>query len=252
MHETVEEVLPRVEEEDGDKELEGRDGHVVEEAGDGHLPGSKGGDDDVGCAGGGEEGIVASGESSSEEGVRGGEVLGDGRGVEAEQAEEAREGALQQAQAGGPNGDVVVVLARHLRGLSQGEKGAGGNLDDLLNNDVAGDVVSRDMVALCDFLGGVQSVLGEEVEGVDDVEEDGDDPVDGDGGDEVEPKVGDPGEDVALGLKGVFGQRWQAGVEEGVVGSHGFQAGGRDVCHAGPRWVLLWLPLEGRARDANE
>lgn len=186
VHQTVEEVLPGVDDGDGDKELDGGNEEVIDDLGHVHLPGSKGR-----LVGGCDErGVVATSESAGQQRVRFEETLGDGGSVEAKDSQKGREDSLRNADASGPDSDVVVGLADHLGRLGHCEDGAGDDLDDLLEDDVAGDLVPGNMVALGDLLGGVQPVLGEVVTDVDGVEGQGQRPVDGDGDDEGEPEVG--------------------------------------------------------------
>lgn len=138
VHQAMQEVLPGVENEDGDEELQSGDENVVDEAGDGQFPGGENGHVGVGL----EEGIVAAGDGTSEQGVSGGHVLRDGGGVETNEGEHARDGALGETHASGPDGNVIAVLANVLGRIGELEEGAGDNLDELLNDDVAGDLVA--------------------------------------------------------------------------------------------------------------
>ncbi len=170
---------------------------------------------------------MAAGEGAGQQRVGRGHVLGDGGGVEPEGAEDGGHGALGQADAGGPDGDVIALHAGGLAVLSQGEEGRGGDLDDLLDEHVAGDLVARHEVALGDLLGGVQAVLGEQVVDVDHVERHGHEPVGDVRQDEREPEVGDPRQQVGHECCLVCRQRRQ-GRRDGGVG-HGGEARRRGV-----------------------
>lgn len=100
------------------------------------------------------------------------------------------------------------------------------------------------MVAAGNLVGGVQAVLGEEVERVNGVEEEAHGPVDDDGRDERQPKVGAPRPQVGSGLEVVGGQRRERRVEEGRVAGHDGgggrgEAGRGSVDHCKARWFLL-------------
>lgn len=196
VHKTVQEVLPGIENKDSDEELHARGDDMVDGLGEHHFPCDKSGLSSVRG-----EGVVSSGNGTSQHWMRIGEVLGDGGGVEAEGSEENGQGALGETDAGGPDGDVVLSLARHLGRLGQRQDSAGGDLDDLLHNDIASDLVARGTIALSDFFRSVEAILREEVVDVNEVEGQGEDPVDDDGDDEGEPEVGDPGKKVGLRLK---------------------------------------------------
>lgn len=124
----------------------------------------------------------------------------------------------------------MLSLADHLGRLGQGEDGTGGDLDNLLENDIARNLVARDVVALGDLVGGVEAVLREQVVDVDGVEEQGEDPVDDDGDDEGQPEVGQPRDEVGLLLEGVFWERREGGFEERVV-RHARDGGDGLVAH---------------------
>ena len=229
MHQAVEEILPCVEDEDGEEELKARDEDVVDELGAGQFPGGESGNLGLG----GEEGIVSSCQGASEKRMRGSHILGEGSGIDTEEAQQTWQGTLDEAQARSPDGDVVVGLARHLWGLGEGEQSARDDLDDLMNNDIAGDLVAGDMIPAQNLVGCVETVLGEEIKDVDNVEDHGHNPVYDHGGEDVEPGIGDPRQEILLRRQGIFRQRRQASVEEGVVGGH--VGGGRAVDHGGGR-----------------
>jgi len=194
----VPKVLPCVEEARGHPELEAGDEHPVDGLCDQQLPSRKrrdGGPRDV-AERRGEERVVPAGQGARQQRVGGSHVLGDGRGVESERSEDGGERALRQADAGRPDGHIVLLHARLLPRLGQCEEGRGRDLDYLLDDDVAGHLVPRRQVALADLLGRVQPVLREQVVDVDDVEDHGHDPVGDVRQDERQPKVGDEGQEV--------------------------------------------------------
>lgn len=110
---------------------------------------------------------MAARQRAREQRMRGRHVLGDGGGVQAQHAQHGGQHALRQADARGPDGDVVVLHAGHLGGLGQAQHSGGDHLDDLLEDDVAGDLPARGEVALGDLVGGVEAVLGEDIVDVD-------------------------------------------------------------------------------------
>ena len=229
VHGAVPKVLPGVEEAHGQPELEAGDQQPVDGLGDHQLPGGKGRDGgarDVAEDGGGEERIVPAGQGAGQERVGGSHVLGDGGGVESERSEDGGEGALGEADTGGPDGDVIVLGAGHLARLGETQKGRRRDLDDLLDHDVPGDLVARRQVALADLLGGVQAVLREEVVDVDDVEGRRHEPVRDVRQDERQPEVGDEGQKVGY-RPGLEGRKRRERRRDGCVG-HGC-GGGREA-----------------------
>ena len=188
MHQAVKEVLPGIENKDGDEELQRRHQDVVDGLCCHHLPLRKRRGDRLAA----QEGVMAAGESARQERMRRRHVLGNSRGVEAHDAQQSGHDTLSEADARSPDGDVVVGLANVLWGIRQLQDGARGDLDNLLEDDISGDFISRGVVALGDLLGRVKSVLGEQVERVNDVEEQRHDPVHGDWEDQRHPKVGKP------------------------------------------------------------
>lgn len=227
MHQSVKEVLPGVENEDGNKVLQGRNEDVVDGLCKGKFPGSKG---RGGAAGGGfRDGIVASSQSSGKERIGSRHALGDGGGIESDKTEETGQRTLGKADASCPDGNVVVSLANHLLGLSDGQCVACCNLDDLLDDDIAGNFVACRVVALGDFFGRVKTELRKEVEHVDGVEEERRRPVDGNWEKQRQPEVRDPREQIGLWLKRVGRQRRKRRIVEAVVGHDGSLGG--EVVH---------------------
>lgn len=174
VHQTVEEVLPCVEDRDSGEQLHTGDDQPVDGLSDKELPSGEGGDDGVRSVKqlGGEERVVASSEGAGDERVaRSRHVLGNRGGVESEQAENGGQGALGKADAGRPDGDVVLFATNGLLVVNNLEEDGHSDLDQLLDQDIASDLVARDVVALGDLLGGVKAVLGPDVVGVNEVEE---------------------------------------------------------------------------------
>lgn len=238
----MEKVLPRVEDKDGHEKLQRGHEDMVDDFGERHLPAGKHGNSSAARAAaaalGLEKRVVTARDRAGEQGMCLGHVLRNGRGVEPDEPEQAGDGALGQSQARRPDGNVVLVLADVLGRVGELEDGTGGDLDDLLDDDVAGDLVARGVVAAGDFLRGVQSVLGEEVEGVDEVKGERHGPVDEDGKEEGEPKVGAPGDEVGSGLEVIGGQRRQGRVEKSVVVGHDGREGPcRCVDHFRAGWT---------------
>lgn len=225
MHQSVEEVLPSVENEDGNKVLQGWNEHVVDDLCNSKLPRSKG----RGAAGGFRDGIVASSQSTSKERIGSRHALGDGRGIESDKTEQTGQPTLGKADASGPDSNIVVGLANHLLGLGDGQSVARRDLDDLLDDDIAEDFVACRVVARGDFLWSVQAELREEVEHVDGVEEERRRPVDGNGSQQRQPQVGDPWEQIRLWLQRVGRQRRKRRIVEAVVGHDGSLGG--EVVH---------------------
>ena len=79
----MKEILPCIEDEDGEKELEGRNEDIVDEFGAGQFPRSEGGR--LGVSG--EEGIVPSGQGAGDEGVRGSHIFGESGGIDTKKAQ---------------------------------------------------------------------------------------------------------------------------------------------------------------------
>lgn len=225
MHQSVKEVLPGVENEDGNKVLQSWNEHVVDGLCNSKFPRSKG----RGAGGGFRDGIVASSQSTSKERIGSRHALGDGRGIEPDKAEQTGQRTLGEADASGPDGNVIVGLANHLLGLGDGQSIARRDLDDLLDDDIAEDFEACRVVARGDFLGRVQAELGEEVEHVDAVEEERRRPVDGNGSQQRQPQVGDPWEEIRLGLQRVGRQRRKRRIVESLVGHDGSLGG--EVVH---------------------
>ena len=241
VHESVQKVLPSVENENSHKELHRRNKHVVDDLGRHHFPAGKDGRRGLGA----EERIVASSNGAGKHGMRGRHALGNGRGVETKNAKEARQHALGETDPRRPDSNVIFTLAYVLGRVGQLQDGTRGDLDYLLDDDVAGDLVARGVVAAQDFLGRVQAVLRKEIERINEMENGRHGPVDGDGQDEGQPKVGAPRDEVGLGDETIFRQRRKGRVEEGAIG-HGGRWVGRFVDHD------LWpLPRE-REREKRE
>lgn len=176
VHQPVKEVLPGIENKDGDEELQRRHQDVVDGLCCHHLPLRKPRGDRLAA----QEGIMTTSESAREKRMRRRHVLGNGRGVEAHDAQQSGHNTLSEADTRGPDGDVVISLSNVLWGVRQLQDGARGDLDNLLDNDISGDLISRGVVPLADLLGSMKSVLRKQVERVNDVEEQRHDPVHGD------------------------------------------------------------------------
>lgn len=162
MHKSMQKVLPSVENENGDKELHGRDKHMVDDLGSHHFPAGKNGRRRLGA----EERIVASSNGAGKHGMRRRHALGNGRGIESKNAKEARQQALGETDSCRPDSNVIFTLANELGRVGQLQDSTRGDLDYLLDDDVAGDLVACGVVAAQDFLGGMQAVLRKEIEGI--------------------------------------------------------------------------------------
>lgn len=175
----MQEVLPGIQDADGNGELEGGNDNVVDGLGHHDLPSSKGRNQGTvgGVKAGAKEGIVSTSKSTGQEGVGHGHILRDGGRIDAEEAEDGGDGSLCEADARRPNGDVVVLVAGHLRRIGVAQDDGHADLDDLLNDDIAEHFEARGSVALRNLGGCMQSVLREQVVHVDDVEYHGHDPV---------------------------------------------------------------------------
>lgn len=176
MHQPVKEILPGIKHADGNDELQTRYGNMVHELGHDQLPM---GEDWVRRVNG-QERIVAACESTGEERVRVNHAFRDGSGIQAEETEKARQSTLRQTNSSSPHGNIVIGLAAHLLWLRNGKDVTSDDLENLLYDDIARDLVATDMIAARNLLRRVQAVLGEEVVNVDEVEEEGHSPVDDD------------------------------------------------------------------------
>lgn len=156
----MEKVLPGVENEDGASKLDARNEDMVDKFGRRKFPSGKGWRLGI-------RSVVTAGQRTGKKRVGWSHVLGNRGGVDAHDAQQGGQGALHQADARGPDGNVVVGTAGHLGRVKKLEHSAGRDLDDLLNEDIAGDLVSRCVVALEDLLGRVEAILRKEVEDVD-------------------------------------------------------------------------------------
>lgn len=223
----MKEVLPSIKDEDSNKVLQGGNEDMVDGLCKSHLPSSE-------CRGSigrasRRYGIVATSQDTGKQGIRRRHALGDGGRVETDKAEQTGQGALGKADASGPDSNVVVLLANHLLRLSDCKRISGRDLDDLLDDDIAGNLVASRVVSLGDFFRGMEAVLREEIQHVDTVEEERHDPVDDDGQHQRQPEVGDEGEQVGLWLEGVGRQRRKRGIVETVVRHDGGLGG--EVVH---------------------
>lgn len=216
MHQSVKKVLPGVENGDGNKVLQGGNEDVVDGLCQSKFPRSKG---RAGAAGGGfRDGIVASSQSTSKERIGSRHALGDGGGIESNKAEQTWQRTLGEADASGPDSNIVISLANHLLRLSDSQSIARGHLDNLLDDDIAGDFVACRAVARGDFFRRMKTKLRKEVEHVDGVEEERRRPVDGNREKQRQPQVGDPWEQIRLRLQRVGRQRRKRRIVETVVG----------------------------------
>lgn len=211
MHGPVQEVLPGVHDNDGPDELQSRDEVPIDEAGHGQLPARKGGCDHL-RAGVEDDRLRQGRVSTTSQGSRqhrmpGGQILRQPDRVDAHQGQQAGEGPLGDADAPGPDGDIVLLLANVLRGVEIRNDEAGDGLDDLLQNDVPDDVPAGDVVPLEELRGRVQAVLGEVVVDIDVVEGQGHGPVGDDRQDERQDIVRDRREERLARSQGVRGKR---------------------------------------------
>ena len=121
MHGTVPEILPCVQEADGDPDLEGWDDDPVNCFRHHDLPHGK--RRDLGSADaiklGGQERIMPTGQSASQQRVGGGHVLGDRCRIESEHAEDRGECPLRDADARRPYTHVVILHPGHLLRFGQ-------------------------------------------------------------------------------------------------------------------------------------
>lgn len=151
MHQSVEEVLPSIDDSSTNKVLNSRDQEVVDGLGQCHLP--RGESRFIVCAH--QRWVVTASNSPGQQGMSVKETLGDCCSVEADEAEHSGKSSLRDTDASSPNSDVIFTLSNHLRRLGQGEKSAGDDLDDLLQDNIAGDLKAGDVVAFGDFFGRV-------------------------------------------------------------------------------------------------
>lgn len=98
-------------------------------------------------------------------------ALGDGGGIDTEKTQKSRQGSLGKSKSSSPDGNVIICLSNHLGRLGQGQDSTRGNLNNLLDNDVARHLIAGGVVAAQDLFGGVKAVLGKEIEDINNVEE---------------------------------------------------------------------------------
>lgn len=163
----MEKVLPCVEDRNSDEELKPRNNELVHNLGREELPRRKASSFGLGRD---ERRVVSACQCTGEEWMRAQHILRDGRSVQPKQPQERGQTALGEANARRPHGNVVALLARQGSRLDRSEEACETNLDDLLDDDFAQDLEAGDVVAARDLLWGVEAVLREDVEDVDDVE----------------------------------------------------------------------------------
>ncbi|KAI6750086.1 hypothetical protein HG531_007351 [Fusarium graminearum] len=183
VHQSVEEVLPSIDDGGADKVLNGGYHEVVNDLGKCDLPRRE----SRFRVRVNERRVVTTSDCPGQQGMGIEKTLGDGGSIEADETEESWESSLGNTNAGSPNSNVILALAYHFGGFRQGKECAGNNLDDLLHDNITSDFIT-----------------GDDVDGV---ECERQDPVDDDREQEVEPKVGDPGQEVRLDLEAEDGQR---------------------------------------------
>lgn len=141
VHGSVPEVLPCVDNKDGECELHGGNEHPVDGLGKCELPRSKGWDD-VTRSSLLEEVVATTFQGGREDGVCNGLLAGHGVGVETGKCEKVGDGTLGETDSLSPDSDIVVVLAHGGLGLKDCDGKTNSRLDDLLDDDVAEDVPS--------------------------------------------------------------------------------------------------------------
>ncbi len=144
--------------------------------------------------------------------------LANGPRIDAQPRQRPRDGPASVTDPPSPDRDIVVLLSVEIGGVGQMANGQPQRgLHRLLDEHGPQHFDGGDAVALFEFRGRVEAVLGEVVVGGDDVEEEGHEPVGGDGEEEGEVEVGEVGEEGGLAVEGVGGERGEGG---GLVG-HG-------------------------------
>ena len=198
MHSTVKEVLPGIQEDNGDDELYGGDDNMIDGLGNEEFPRGKGRDNTPVGSGesGGEEWVVATGQGTGKQRVGHGHVLGNGGGIETKKAKNGGQCPLRQSNSGGPDGDIIVLPTNHLGRVEEVQDIRHASLDNLLQDDIAEDFVAGCTVARGDLGWGVESVLRPEIVDVDDVEEGRHEPVCGYGANDGQVSIREPGDQV--------------------------------------------------------
>lgn len=214
------EVLPGIDDQNSTKELNGGNGDPVDELGQGELPRSK-------CRRGdklapsdnllGQPGKAAAGKKTSQHWATFGQVFRKGGRVEANGPKHVWHRLLRKPDSLGPHGHVVVLLPEGRLRIEPCQSDSENGLDDVLENDIAEDLVARDVVPLDQLDRGMQAVLRKEVADVNEVEEHGDAPIGEDGQGKREVLVGEAGDDGRERLEGVIGQRGQPGGHRDVL-----------------------------------
>lgn len=141
VHGSVPEVLPCVDNEDGKRELQGRDTEPVDGLCKCKLPRGKGRDE---IARGGllVEIVATTLQGGREDGVANGLLGCNGASVETSKCEHRRDCSLSDADPLSPYSNIVVVLTDGSLRLNDGYGKTNGRLDDLLDDDIAEDVPS--------------------------------------------------------------------------------------------------------------
>lgn len=157
VHQSVEEVLPSIDDGGADKVLNGGYHEVVNDLGKCDLPRRE----SRFRVRVNERRVVTTSDCPGQQGMGIEKTLGDGGSIEADETEESWESSLGNTNAGSPNSNVILALAYHFGGFRQGKECAGNNLDDLLHDNITSDFITGDVIALCDFFGRVKSMLRE-------------------------------------------------------------------------------------------
>lgn len=104
---------------------------------------------------GAKRGVVSSCERPCEQRVRRRHALRQICSIETDKGEGSRQEALGDAQASGPNSNIVILPADEFGCLGQGDEISSDCLHDLLNDDISKALPARDMVTAGDLLGRV-------------------------------------------------------------------------------------------------
>ena len=182
VHPAVHEILPGVENRDGNEKLDAGDHQPVHDLCQKELPRRESRDHNSASPGQlrRQERIVSPGQSSGQQRVLRRNILGQTRSVQPKNPQQGGQRPLRKPDARSPDCNVVVLLARHLLRVDDGEQRRKCHLYHLLNDDVARYLVARDVVAAANLLRCVQSVLRPNVVRVDKVKEERQQPVDED------------------------------------------------------------------------
>ena len=210
MHGPVPKVLPSIDNQDRQHELEHGHDNPVETPSNNNLPVGKGRNElsrAPNLDGLLQPRVAATSQHAGHDGMLATQLLGPGWSVETKSTQEKRDRALSDANSLRPECNVVCLLTGHIRRLKVAEQQAEDSLDDLLEDDIAKHLVAADMVSFEQLSGRVESVLREQVVNVYDVEGERHGPVRDDGQREREILVGYEGKERLEWAEVVWGQR---------------------------------------------